>query len=126
MPIGGVLSHSIVLMPCVTKCLQAKEERQTGSSCVLNLSTRPSPNLSILGLFKTCFHFQNVLSFSIFVFISKMCFHFQIVFSFSKCAFIFKTCFHFQNVLPFSKCQMGTVFSMLLQEEELQNLYFVE
>ena len=42
---GGVWSHSIVLMPCVTKCLQAKEERQTGSSCVLNLSSKPSPNL---------------------------------------------------------------------------------
>ena len=43
----------------------------------------------------------------------------------SKCAYIFKMSFHFQNVLSFSKCLMGTSFSMLLKEQELQKLYFV-
>ena len=98
MPIGGVLSHSIVLMPCVTKCLQAKEERQTGHSYVLNLSSKPSPNLcKYVSIFKICLHFQNVLSFS------TCFFHFQNLLSFSKCAFIFKICFHFQNVFSYSK-----------------------
>jgi hypothetical protein len=44
----------------------------------------------ILDSFKTCFHFQNMLSFSKCAFIFKMCFYFQNVLSFSKCAFIFK------------------------------------
>jgi hypothetical protein len=51
-----------------------------------------------------CFHFQNVLSFSKFVFIFKIWFHSRNVLSFSKCVFIFKMCFHFQNVLSFSTC----------------------
>ena len=39
----------------------------------------------------------------------------------SKCAHSFKMSFHFQNVLSFSKCLMGTSFSMLLKEQELQS-----
>ena len=70
--------------------------------------------------FKTCFYFQNVLSFSEYAFIFKMCIHFQTEHSFSKCPFIFnmcfhfqncslifKMCFHFQNVLSFSKCALN-------------------
>ena len=54
-------------------------------------------------IFKTCFYFQNVLSFSKCAFIFKMCFHFQNVRSFLEYALIFEMCFHFWNVLSFSK-----------------------
>ena len=43
----------------------------------------------------------------------------------SKYAHSFEMSFYFQNVLSFSKCLMGTSFSMLLKEQELQKLYFV-
>ena len=38
------------------------------------------------------------------IFIFRMCFHFRNVLSFSRCAFIFRMCFHFQDVRSFSKC----------------------
>ena len=64
----------------------------------INLECTPYLLLSPFSL-----HWQKLIYY-IHAFIFKICFHFQNMLSFTKYAFIFKIWFHSRNVLSFSKC----------------------